>query len=160
MKRKIYITALFVVFIFSGSIIIRNTLFVSNDDTGIRNINWNIGLKELEKKEGQSEDVSYTKTTNNNFVEYTQYLDFPVHIEYRFVKDSLEMIVIYYDVDMEKDWIIILQKIYDIEGKAFANSKQSKKGQSYVRTWQNNNNTYKLTCDFKKCEIYMTVCKS
>lgn len=159
MKRKICITVLFVFFLCVGSIIIRNAFFASNDDTGIRNIEWDISMEELAKKEEQQKDVTYTKTINNQFMEYTQYLDFAVHIQYKFEGDSLETIIIYFDVDVEKDWVSILQKIYAAEGKTFADSKESKKDQLFIRTWQKNSNRYKLTCDFEKCEMYMTVCK-
>lgn len=159
MKRKVSITVLFISFLCVGSIFIRNTFWVSNEDTGIRNVKWDISMDELEEEEKQKKDVTYTKVDENNFMEYTQYLDLAVYIQYRFVDASLEVIQVYFEVDVEKDWISIMQKIYAAEGEEFANSKVSKDGQSYVRTWEKNNNRYKLTCDFKKSEMYITVSK-
>lgn len=159
MKRKICGTILFISFVFVGSILIRNTFLLSNEDTGIRNIKWDISMDELEEEERQKKDVTYAKVNGNHFIEYTQYLGLTVHIQYQFVDNMLETIVVYFDVDVEKDWVSILQKIYAAEGKTFANSRESKEKQSNVRTWEKNNNRYKLICDFEKYEMYMTVCK-
>lgn len=159
MKRKICGTILFISFVCVGSILIRNTFWVSNEDTGIRNVKWDISMDELEEEERQKKDVTYAKVNGNQFIEYTQYLDLAVHIQYQFVDDMLETIVVYFDVDVEKDWVSILQKIYVAEGKTFANSRESKAEQLNVRTWEKNNNRYKLICDFEKNEMYMTVCK-
>ncbi len=159
MKRKVCITVLFVSFLCVGNIFIRNTFGVSNEDTGIRNINWDISMEELAEKEEQQKDVTYAKVDGNQFIEYTQYWDLAAYIQYQFVDASLETIEVYFDIDVKKDWISIMQKIYAAEGEEFANSKESKEGQSYLRTWEKNNNRYKLTCNFKKSEMYITVCK-
>ena len=159
MRSKICCTVLIVFLVCVVSIFIRNTFWVSNEDTGIRNVKWNISMEELAEKEEQQKDVTYAKVDGNQFIEYTQYWDLAVYIHYQFVDASLETIEVYFDIDVEKDWISIMQKIYAAEGEEFANSKESKEGQSYMRTWEKNNNRYKLTCNFKKNEMYITVCK-